>query len=111
MLCLENHGAFSLTHDSEWADNPYNAANGGPLAHPADFFTHEEARRLFEPGLRYVMARWSASGIVLGWELWKEVDLVTNPDAPDVIAWHREMAAWPCAWSVSEARSTTPGLC
>jgi hypothetical protein len=93
MLCLQNHGAFSLTNNSEWADNPYNAANGGPLAHPVEFFTNQEARRLFERRLRYVVARWGASGNVLGWELWNEVDLVTNPDAPEVIAWHREMAA------------------
>ena len=56
-LSLLNHGAFSTAFDSEWAANPYNAANGGPLATPAEFFTSPEARRLFEQRIRYIVAR------------------------------------------------------
>ena len=43
MVSLLNHGAFSTLFNSEWASNPYNAANGGPLATPADFFTNLDA--------------------------------------------------------------------
>ena len=48
MLCIQNHGPFSLDTNTQWADNPYNAANGGPLEEPSEFFTDPEARRLFE---------------------------------------------------------------
>ncbi len=90
MLCLQNHGAFSLEHNSEWAGNPYNAANGGPLAQPEAVFSDDTARELFRRRLRYVVARWGWSSNVLAWELWNEVDLV--PPSPAVATWHVEMA-------------------
>jgi hypothetical protein len=90
MLSLLNHGAFSLVFNSEWADNPYNAANGGPCATPAEFFTNAEARRLFAQRLRYVVARWGWSTHLLAWELWNEVDLTLAP-SPAVTAWHADM--------------------
>ena len=93
MLSLLNHGAFSTVFNSEWADNPYNAANGGPLASPQEFFTNETARDLFAQRLRYIVARWGSSTHVLAWELWNEVDL-TNGYAPAAVAaWHADMAA------------------
>jgi hypothetical protein len=48
MLSIQNHGPFSLTSNPEWNDNPYNAANGGPLQSPRDFFTSDEAQQLFK---------------------------------------------------------------
>ena len=92
MLALLNHGAFSRFFNSEWADNPYNVANGGPLNAPVDFFTDATARRLFEQRLRYIVARWGSSTHVMAWELWNEVDLTLAPSA-SITAWHAEMAA------------------
>jgi hypothetical protein len=92
MLTIQNHGPFSLDANSQWADNPYNAENGGPLDHPLGFFTDETARELFRRRLRYVVARFGASTHLLAWELWNEVNLVANPLDPDVRAWHQEMA-------------------
>jgi hypothetical protein len=92
MLCLQNHGPFSLDANSQWADNPYNAANGGPLAHPADFFDDPAARALFERRLRYVVARWGYATNLLAWELWNEVNLAASSFLPAVQAWHVEMA-------------------
>jgi hypothetical protein len=93
MLALLNHGAFSTVFNSEWASNPYNAANGGPLATPAGFFTSEEARRWFDQRLRYVVARWGWSTHLLAWELWNEVDLTDGYASPSVARWHADMAA------------------
>jgi hypothetical protein len=93
MLSIQNHGAFSLTSNSEWADNPYNAANGGPLQHPQEFFTDEQALDLFKRRLRYIVARWGASPNILAWELWNEVDLAESPGLPALVAWHEDMAA------------------
>jgi hypothetical protein len=91
LLSIQNHGAFSLTANSEWDKNPYNAANGGPLAQPEDVFTNDEAKQLFERRLRYIVARWGASPNVLGWELWNEVDLSSTAiDA--IVPWHDAMS-------------------
>lgn len=92
MLTIQNHGPFSELHASEWAGNPYNAANGGPLARPTEVFTDPEARRLFAQRLRYLVARWGASPSLLAWELWNEVDLVAEPNGADVMAWTAAMA-------------------
>lgn len=89
MLSIQNHGAFSLDTNSEWADNPYNAANGGPLALPTAFFTDATARELFQRRLRYLVARWGFAPNLLAWELWNEVDAVGA--GPAVEAWHVEM--------------------
>ena len=92
VLCIQNHGPFSLEANSEWADNPYNAANGGPLVEPTGIFTDPAARALFLRRLRYVVARWGSSPHLLAWELWNEVDLVAS--GPAVQTWHAETARW-----------------
>jgi hypothetical protein len=92
LLCLQNHGAFSLSVNSEWADNPYNARNGGPLANPQEFFTDPMARLLFERRLRYIVARWGHSPQILAWELWNEVDYTEERDAAVLVPWHAQMA-------------------
>jgi len=115
MLCIQNHGPFSLEANSEWDDNPYNAANGGPLAAPDAIFTDPTARALFQRRLRYLVARWGSAPNLLAWELWNEVDLVGQGDA--VTLWHAEMAdtlraldPYDHLISTSLARSTTNPL-
>jgi hypothetical protein len=81
MLCLVNHGAFSLKADTEWKDNPYNQANGGPLASPEQFVTDERALALFERRVRYVAARWAHSPALHSWEWWNEVTWTPIPAA------------------------------
>ena len=73
MLCLINHGAFTEKNDAEWQANPYNKANGGPLAAPEDFVTDEQAMLLFERRVRYIAARWAHSPALHSWEWWNEV--------------------------------------
>ena len=91
-LVLQNHGAFSTVYNSEWAANPYNAANGGILESAAEFWTDPEARALFQRRLRYTVARWGYSTAILAWELWNEAELSDGYAAADAIGWHREMA-------------------
>jgi hypothetical protein len=91
MLSLLNHGAFSSYFNSAWAANPYNAALGGPLATPAQFFTDATARELFARRLRYIVARWGWSTHVQAWELWNEVDLTDGYNSANIAAWHRDM--------------------
>jgi hypothetical protein len=92
MFALLNHGAFSTVFNGEWDANPYNAANRGPLATPAEFFTNAEARALFERRLRYVVARWGWSTRVQSWELWNEVDLTDGYNSNAITTWHAHMA-------------------
>jgi hypothetical protein len=95
MLSVQNHGPFELGgfFGSGWDANPFNAANGGPLDHPSEFFENARAREIFQRYLRYVVARWGYSPHLFCWELWNEVDLTEQPESIDaVVDWHREMA-------------------
>ena len=91
-LVVQNHGPFSTAFDSEWADNPYNAANGGPLATPAQFFTDPVAQSYFRRRLRYLVARYGADTNLEAWELWNEVDLTDGYNSSVSASWHRETA-------------------
>lgn len=90
MLCLVNHGAFTERTDSEWKDNPYNKANGGPLEEPGQFVTNDMARELFARRVRYIAARWSHSPALHSWEWWNEVTW-TPIDDDDLLPWIHEM--------------------
>lgn len=80
MLCLINHGAFSTTTNAEWVDNPYNQANGGPLAKPTDFVTDESAQALWHKRIAYIAARYAAFSSIWCWEWWNEVDWTAMTD-------------------------------
>lgn len=81
MLALINHGQFSTSVNPEWADNPYNAANGGMLQEPSEFATNAEAKALFARRLRYIAARWAYSPHLHTWEWWNEVNWTPIGDA------------------------------
>src|ERR1035437_6592510 len=97
MLCLDYHGIFEVKPDfwggnNFWTRHPYNATNGGPCQTQNEFFTSDEAKKLYEKRLRYVVARWGAFPNILAWEFFNEID---NEYAylkhSDVVAWHRDM--------------------
>ncbi len=93
LLCFMNHGQLQASGSTaQWADNPYNGANGGPLENPEDFWTDEEAAALFKRRLKYIVSRWGYSANVLAWELWNEVELTDNYDFAEVSEWHNIMA-------------------
>lgn len=95
-MTLQHHGQYTAHVDPNWADNPWNTANGGFLHAPADFFTDTQARRLTRAKYRYIVARWGYSTHLLAFELFNEVQNITETQAhpADVVAWHREMAAY-----------------
>ncbi len=86
-LVIHNHGKFSSFSDPEWADNPFNTANGGWLRDPGDFFTDERAAKAFLKLMRYKVARWGYSSRVFAWQLWSELDLVGSKDRRGVHKW------------------------
>ncbi|MDF2439893.1 MAG: hypothetical protein JWN98_877, partial [Abditibacteriota bacterium] len=89
MLCFGTYGEFregGFFNEGQWAANPYNIANGGPCATPAEFFTNEQARKLYRRRLRYIAARWGYDPYIHSWEFWNE------QEAP--AAWVGEMARY-----------------
>ena len=104
-LVIDDHGQVRSQSDGRWSENPYSDANGGPVpaAHPEQFFTNTEAKRLFKERLRYLVARYGAYRNLLAWELFNEVQFVGSDSANpgnsaqvrgDIVAWHAEMAAY-----------------
>ncbi len=92
MFCLGTFGEFTaggFFNEGCWVSNPYNAANGGPCASAADFWTSDVARRLYQQRLRYLIARWGHSPSLFAWEFWNEVQ-----PTPAQEAWIAEMAAY-----------------
>ena len=94
-MTLQHHGQYTEHTDPNWQENPFNTANGGFLARPDDFFTNAEARRLTRNKYRYIVARWGYATHLMGWELFNEVQNITEVRGHfgDVVNWHKEMAA------------------
>ncbi len=93
MFCIDSFNSLRIRPMyPRWAECPYNAANGGPLKKPEEFFTNPEAQKLYRRRLRYIVARWAWDPTVLSWEFWNEVDIIEKYRKKDVAAWHREMA-------------------
>lgn len=96
-MVLFHHGAFSTQVDANWGEHPWNAANGGFLRDPADFFTDSEARRRAKMWLRQAVARHAHAPALMAWELFNEVewtDAAGRGRWEDIAAWHREMAGY-----------------
>jgi hypothetical protein len=77
-----------------WSVCVYNAANGGPLAAPADFFSDAAAVALFQQRLAYLTARWAFSPAVLAWEFWNEGDLTQDFNLTQHAQWIATMTAF-----------------
>jgi len=94
-MTLQHHGQYTAHTDPNWADNPFNAANGGFLQNPGDFFTNAQARRLTRLKYRYITARYGYSTHLLSYELFNEVQNITEVQNhfQDVVNWHKEMAS------------------
>ena len=93
MMTLNNHGQVSTGVNPEWADNPYNASNGGPATNTWNFFTNATAKNLHKNRMRYIIARYGYSPTIQSWELFNEVDWTDQFDTKksDVKNWHEEM--------------------
>jgi hypothetical protein len=97
-IVLQHHGQYNTKNDSNWSENPWNAANpGGFLKTPEDFFTNANARVITLLKYRYIVARWGWSTAVFSWELFNEVhwtDSMRNGREADVARWHADVAAY-----------------
>jgi hypothetical protein len=95
-LVLQHHGQYTTADNSNWAENPWNAANpGGFLKSPEDFFTDPNARVITLLKYRYIVARWGWSPAIVAWELFNEVhwtDSFRHGHEADVASWHTAAA-------------------
>ena len=95
-MTFQHHGQFNTINDSNWAQNPWNAANpGGFLKSPVDFFTSPNALAISLVKYRYIVARWGWSPAVVAWELFNEVhwtDSFRQGHEADVARWHTLVA-------------------
>jgi len=57
--------------------SPYWDKYGGPLSHPKEFYTSEEALKLYKRKIRYIVARWGYATSIMAWEILNEPDLAT----------------------------------
>ncbi len=96
MLTLDNFRQFYEKDDwgpALWHVNPYNAANGGPIASGQEFFTNAQAQDLYKQRLRYMVARYSAFSSLAFWELLNEGDNLHYAIKCDIpLAWYTGMS-------------------
>ncbi len=93
ILVLMNHGPLSLVTNTEWKDNPYNIALGGPLSDPGQFVTNPIAINYYQRRLNYIVNRWGYSTKILAWEWFNEVNLTGISDR-DLVPWLQQMTAY-----------------
>lgn len=75
ILTLGSYSEFTSGgnwNEGAWHENPYNATNGGPCNNPGDFFTNEEAKRIYKNRLKYISARWGYSDSIFAYEFFNE---------------------------------------
>ena len=109
-IAIQHHGQYSRKVNPNWAENPWNVANGGFLNAPEEFFTDARARALTKRKLRYMVARYGYSPHIMAWELWNEVQFsaaAQDGKWDDVAAWHREMTDFLRAQDIYDHLVTT----
>ncbi len=77
-----------------WANNPYNAANGGALSGPSALFFDATARDLLRQRLRYIVARWGYSPNVFAWEVSDALDAISGYSASRAQPWLQDMTGY-----------------
>lgn len=99
-LCLLNHGMFSAETNPMWPNDENNwyisryGANpyAEVISDSGDFFSETEMKDLFKNQLKYVIARYGYSDMIMSWELFNEVDWIETYTALYGNQWHSEMA-------------------
>ncbi|MDX2186444.1 MAG: DUF5060 domain-containing protein [Opitutaceae bacterium] len=102
LISLDHHGMYQVNNqnwggtNNWWTRNPYSKEAGGPCDGPNEFFTHPEARKLYQKRLRYLIARYGYSPQLVSWQFFNEIDntFIQQVKHDDSLAWHAEMGRW-----------------
>jgi hypothetical protein len=70
---------------NNWANHPYNRANGGPCADRTELLSCRQTRELIKSRLAFATTRWGADGVVFAWDLWNEMHPVQGRNDPDCL--------------------------
>jgi len=98
-LVLWQHSQLEAETWSSWADNPYNAANGGPAADSRAFLESPEAVELSRRRIRYLVGRYAGYRSLFAWEVMNEMEGVKAP--------FEVVSAW-CAARAVELHESDP---
>lgn len=101
MLVLDDnneHENIDVWH--AWPGNPYNQANGGPVAKPNDMYVDAAARAAYRNRIRYVIARWGYSPSLWSINVWNDC----REPWPEYLTWLTEM----CDHAHAVAAGTRP---
>lgn len=98
--CFFSYGDFcnKSKDSSKWGNNPFNTILG--LKSWTSFFTDKSAKRITKNLIRYIVARWGYATNIVYWELWNEVDNISNDNISKeqfnkhIVDWHNEMASY-----------------
>ncbi|MCY2992482.1 MAG: hypothetical protein NTY19_32065 [Planctomycetota bacterium] len=61
-----------------WDKNPFNVERGGPAKRPHELFDDTPCRQLWLKRLETFVRHWSHRRVIVGWEIFSELDLVTG---------------------------------
>jgi len=76
-----------------WGVNPYNEKLGGPAKHPAELLSDTACRNLFLGWLEQMVRRWQGRWNIAGWEIFSELDLVSDAKEPAAVEFVEAAAA------------------
>jgi hypothetical protein len=79
---------------ADWAVNPYNVTNDGPLSLSSAVFSDDQARALLRQRLRYIVARWGYSPHIFAWEVVDELDGILGYTPDQAHPWLQDMTAY-----------------
>ncbi|HHV55799.1 MAG TPA: cellulase family glycosylhydrolase [Firmicutes bacterium] len=80
--------------ERNWARNPYNRRNGGPMDSMKGFLTDPEAIAWQRRRLAFAIERWGGSPAILAWELMNEIELWWGATPQEISQWITETAAF-----------------
>jgi len=85
---------WNATGFNNWAQNPFNIANGGPASNPADLFDSDSSvQTLWLQWLKSIVTRWQGRKAILAWETYSEVNLTNGVTEASGVAFVERAAA------------------
>jgi len=84
---------WNINGQSNWGNNPFRSANGGPAADPSEFYKRDSPTQLlYLKWFKNVVARWSSHKNILAWEVIGEVNLINGIDEADGVYLSEQLA-------------------
>lgn len=76
----------------QWRQNPFNHVLGGPASQPKELFQDTECRKLWLAWVTQLVQRWQSVPNICAWEIFSELDLVTDANEDAALAFVRQAA-------------------